>query len=148
MTDHPLPLERSDVERLMPHAGDMCLIDRVETWDETRLQARCWSHRQADHPLARDGRLSIWHALEYGAQAMAIHGGLLAARQGQQLGQGLLAGARDLVFTRATLSDLAGDLEIEVTQQFAQMGSLIYDFRIETQGHCLATGTATVVGRP
>lgn len=141
------PLERDRFVQLMPHAGRMCLVDRIERWDEQSLDARCWSHRAADHPLARDGRLAALHAIEYGAQAMAVHGALLAERDGERLARGFLAGARDLRFQRERLDDLADDLEIAVERRFAQAGSLIYAFRIDAGGEPVADGMATVVSR-
>ena len=67
------------IETLLPHAGRMRLIDRVVSYDEQTIVCESDSHRAADHPLAEAGVLSIICGLEYGAQAMAIHGALLAA---------------------------------------------------------------------
>ena len=35
----------------IPHAGRMCLLDRVECWDTQRIRCRARSHRDADNPL-------------------------------------------------------------------------------------------------
>ena len=68
------------IETLLPHAGRMRLIDRVVSYDEQTIVCESDSHRAADHPLAEAGVLSIVCGLEYGAQAMAIHGALLGKR--------------------------------------------------------------------
>ena len=72
------------IETLLPHAGRMRLIDRIVSYDEQRIVCESDSHRAPDHPLADGGALSIICGLEYGAQVMAIHGGLLAAAQPQR----------------------------------------------------------------
>ena len=54
---------------LIPHGGSMCLLEAVDSWDETRVTCRSATHRRPDHPLRRDGHLSAVHLLEYAAQA-------------------------------------------------------------------------------
>ena len=63
----------------LPHAGRMCLLERVETWDGESITCIASSHRDADNPLRANGRLHAVCGVEYAAQAMALHGSLLAA---------------------------------------------------------------------
>ena len=56
----------------------MCLLDRVEAWDRQRLSCSAISHLASDNPLRRRGRLAGLCGAEYGLQAAAVHGGLLA----------------------------------------------------------------------
>lgn len=63
----------------IPHQGDMCLLDRVVKWDEQRIQCQAGSHRLGDNPLRSRDRLSAACGIEYAAQAMAVHGALLAS---------------------------------------------------------------------
>ena len=140
-------LERADFVDLIPHAGPMCLIERVADWDDDHLRALTAGHRDPDHPLARGGRLAALHALEFAAQAMAIHGALRAARAGTTLAPGFLAGARHLALHAARLDDRPGDLVIDVERRFAQQGDLIYGFSVAAGDTPLATGSATVVAR-
>jgi len=69
----------------------MCLLDTVVGWDDERIHLETDSHRRADKPLRSDGVLRAVHLCEYGAQAMAVHGGLLAQRAGTVAAPGLLA---------------------------------------------------------
>ena len=71
-------LAHAELEALIPHAGGMCLLDTVESWDAETIHCRSLSHLRADNPLREKGRLAALHLAEYGAQAMAVHGGLLA----------------------------------------------------------------------
>src|SRR5436853_7541423 len=69
-------LGRDEIQRRVPHAGAMCLLDMV-----TRCDASCIECEAAapvgGHPLARDGGVPAVAAVEYAAQATAVHGALL-----------------------------------------------------------------------
>ena len=74
-------IARADDDFLVRQAmqkGAMSLIDEIVAWDADAIDAIANSHRRADHPLRSDERLRSVHLCEYGAQAMAIHGGLIA----------------------------------------------------------------------
>ena len=75
-------IDKSEIRRLIPHSGTMCLLDGVVRWDDDSIVCITNTHRDANNPLRRDGQLSAVHALEYGAQAAAIHGGLRARAAG------------------------------------------------------------------
>jgi predicted hotdog family 3-hydroxylacyl-ACP dehydratase len=77
-------IEKSEIRCLIPHAGTMCLLDGVEAWDMRSIVCVSSTHRSVANPLRRDGRLSALHAFEYGAQAAAVHGGLLARSSGHR----------------------------------------------------------------
>lgn len=141
-------MQRESFSHLVPHAGRMLLIDRVVSWNERSLRASCRSHLSMDHPLRREGELSVVHALEYGAQAMAVHGGLLAERSGEPIASGFLASGRNLRFFRSRLDDLADELDIEVNMQHVQEGSLIYTFRVSASELLVAEGMAIVMTKP
>ena len=71
-----LPIEVGRIRELLPHAGSMCLLERVVECDAKSI--RCETRTQVDraNPLRRDGPLSSVCAIEYAAQAMALHGAL------------------------------------------------------------------------
>ena len=73
---------RHDIEAIIPHKGAMCLWDEVVDWDAQCIRLRSSGHRHAAHPLRSDGCLRAVHLCEYGAQAMAVHGGLRGAAAG------------------------------------------------------------------
>jgi len=72
-------LDRAWIESRIPHHGSMCLLDEVIGWDAERITCTSSSHRSADNPLRARGRLGIACGIEYAAQAMAVHGALIAA---------------------------------------------------------------------
>ena len=71
-------LDRSQIERRIPHAGAMCLLDAVRRWDATTIACEAGAPTAA-HPLARSGVVPAIAAVEYAAQAAAVHGALLDA---------------------------------------------------------------------
>ena len=71
-----MTLDRAGIERRVPHAGAMCLLDAVTQWDATHITCVACAPG-ATHPLARDGAVPAIAAVEYAAQATAVHGALL-----------------------------------------------------------------------
>ncbi|SDE08860.1 phosphotransferase [Aquimonas voraii] len=142
-----LPDSRFEIEQLIPHAGGMCLLERVIAFDESGLHAQSDAHRDPAHPLRREGRLSALHLCEYGAQAMAVHGGLLAARDGRTAPPGLLVSLRGVELSREFIDELPGPLDV-YAQDVADSGAgWQCGFRIEHAGEVLATGRAAVLRR-
>ena len=63
----------------LPHAGRMCLLERLESWDGDSIICIATSHRDTDNPLRSGGHLHAVAGVEYAAQAMALHGNLLSS---------------------------------------------------------------------
>ena len=134
-----------DIEALIPHKGGMCLWDEVVAWDAQRIRLRTGSHRDAANPLRSDDRLRAVHLCEYGAQAMAVHGGLLARDAGAAAKPGLLVALRGVELRVARIDDLPGALECEAQALARGEGSQQYAFRIFHAGEIIAEGRAAVM---
>lgn len=132
------------IASLVPHAGRMCLLERVIRWDEESLTAATATHRDPAHPLAQGGRLRAIHLCEYGAQAMAVHGGLIAAARGGRARPGLLVSLRDVELRCDFVHELAGELIVEARRLHASDSAWQYEFRVTHDGQRLAQGRATV----
>lgn len=142
-------LDQDAIRTLIPHAGGMCLIERVLAWDAVQIQCETNSHRAADLPLREAGRLAAICAIEYGAQAMAIHGGLLAQAAGEPVGQGgYLAAVRGVHLHRDTLHDIKHPLRIHASRLGGAGGSFIYAIRVEAGGEPVAEARVTVMTQP
>jgi predicted hotdog family 3-hydroxylacyl-ACP dehydratase len=128
----------------LPHRGAMSLLDEVVAWDGARLHARATSHASPGHPLRREGRLPIACAIEYGAQAAAAHGALLAA-DAPPSAAGFLASVRGVTFHAARLDDIADPLDIEVERAGEGAGAVLYAFRVSAAGRALAEGRVAIV---
>lgn len=57
----------------MPHSGDMCLINKVLSVDDTAIEVLAKVEDSDSHPLACDNRLSVLLLPEFAAQAAALH---------------------------------------------------------------------------
>jgi predicted hotdog family 3-hydroxylacyl-ACP dehydratase len=123
----------------------MCLLDEVAGWDATTIHARSASHVRADNPLRSDDRLRALHLCEYGAQAMALHGGLLARAAGGAAAPGYLVSLRDVDLRVARVDDLAGMLDVHAERLLGGDGSWQYAFRVEHAGATIASGRAAVI---
>ncbi|HKU13987.1 MAG TPA: hypothetical protein VJQ52_06300 [Steroidobacteraceae bacterium] len=136
------------VSSLVPQQGSMCLLERVVEWDERHVVLETASHRSPTNPLRINGRLRALHLCEYGAQAMAAHGGLRGTVTGVQPKPGMLVSLRAVRFTRDYVEDLPGDLRVEAECLQADAASLQYRFRITHGDEVLAEGRAAVVLSP
>ena len=94
----------------------MCLLECVEEWDEQGIQCRATSHRALDNPLRANGRLGTACGIEYAAQAMAVHGALLAPPDSTAARVGYLVSVRGTRMHVARLDDIAADLHYQARQ--------------------------------
>ena len=140
-------LPKSEWSQLIPHQGAMCLLDRVQSWDGERIHALSDSHTRLDNPLRSDGLLRAVHLCEYGAQAMAVHGALLAREQGGAAQPGLLVALRDVHLHAIRIDDLPDTLDIVAEKLMHSASSWQYKFRISHGEILLAEGRATVMLR-
>ncbi len=129
----------------IPHRDDMCLLDRVVAWDEHRLRCVAGSHRLADNPLRANDRLSAVCAIEYAAQAMAVHGALLDAAENTRPRAGMLVSVRETAIHTLRLDNLAADLDIEVECIHRNAANILYRFKVQADGKPLADGRAAVI---
>src|ERR1700761_564529 len=107
---------REDILALIPHAGAMCLLDRVEHWDGSGITCLSTRYGAADNPMRRtDGSLGTACGIEIAAQAMALHGRLSAPGQGPP-SPGLLVSLRDVRLRAASFSPEAGPLTVTARQ--------------------------------
>ena len=138
-------MSRAEILTLVPHQGAMCLWDEVVEFDAGSIRLRAFNHRDAAHPLRHRDRLHAVHLGEYGAQAMAVHGGLLARAAGVGVKAGMLVALRDLVLHVSRIDDLPGALEAQAQCLMADASGSQYRFLITHDGATLASGRAAVL---
>lgn len=141
-------MRREAIQALIPHQGAMCLWDEVLDWDATRIRLRAGNHRDPAHPLRGSQGLRAVHLCEYGAQAMAVHGGLRARDAGGRAQPGLLVALRAVELHVARIDGLAGDIEGEAEALVESDAGWQYAFRIRHAGQLLAEGRAAVLLEP
>ena len=168
----PQTLARDGIAALIPHSGAMCLLARLEAWDRQRIVCVATNHRDADHPLRTRSGLLAPCAIEYAAQAMALHGTLIGQAAGTPATPGYLASARGVRLHVLRLDDLAleglvaavaaaaadaadvadrcagrarDELRIEATRQAGDARQILYAFTVSHAGRPIADGRAAVV---
>ncbi len=75
MVAPPLP-DRATIASLIPHQGNMCLIDEVLRWDAQCIHAKSTTLHQRFNPLLHNGELHCVVLVEYAAQVAAVHAAL------------------------------------------------------------------------
>ena len=138
-------LDRAGIAERIPHAGSMCLLGGLDAWDRDHIVCRASSHREPTHPLRTASGLLAPCALEYAAQAMALHGALMGEDVGSSATPGYLASARGVRLHRLRLDDLDGDLRIEARRSAGDDRQILYTFAVSHAGEPVADGRATVV---
>jgi len=128
----------------IPHQGDMCLLDRVESWNETRIVCRARSHQAEANPLRHEGRLGIANGIEYAAQAMAVHGALLAGDD-KRPAAGFLTSVRNVRWHHQRLDDLAGELTISADRLSGNEATILYEFSLHCGDDPILSGRASVM---
>lgn len=136
-------LTKDELDSLLPHAGAMRLLDRVESWDASTIRCGTESHRDPANPLRQNGLLGVAAGLEYAAQAMGVHVGLLDGRPaGGSIGY--VGGLRDVTFGTDRLDDCPGALTIDATRLFADNRSFMYRFAVSCHGREVLAGRASI----
>jgi predicted hotdog family 3-hydroxylacyl-ACP dehydratase len=143
-------LSKADIAARIPHSGPMCLLDRVVSWNNETIICEANNHRDQDHPLARDGMLDTMVAIEYAAQAMAVHGALIAENaasiaQSDGPKMGYLASVRDVSCAIPFLHELSSPLRIEATRLMGEETRVLYEFKVSSSEQLCAQGRAAVV---
>ncbi len=138
-------IDRAALAALIPHAGSMCLLDLVESWDAQQIRCLSTSHRDPAHPLLSAGSLSALHLIEYGAQAMAVHGGLLAQQLGRRAAPGMLAAIRNLQLSIDELQHLQDPLCVAASKRLVSASGSLYDFEVHAGSRLLACGRLSVI---
>jgi predicted hotdog family 3-hydroxylacyl-ACP dehydratase len=143
LTSPSSSLDRAAIARLIPHQGAMCLLARVEEWTPTAIRCSAVSHADAGNPLRRESRLSALCGIEYGLQAMAVHGALVDGAAPQPTG--FLSSLRGVRVTDRDLAAIEAPLRIEAELLLRQERGFIYRFSVASDGEALVAGQAAII---
>ena len=143
--NQPSTLDRDAIAKLIPHSGSMCLLAGMTRWSDTQIVCTATSHRDTRNPLRTARGLLSPCAIEYAAQAMALHGALVGQAAASAVGPGYLASTRGVQLHLLRIDELVGDLRIEVTRLAGDDKQIMYSFNVTHQGDPVADGRATVV---
>ena len=119
------------VAELLPHDGQMVLLDRVIEYDQESLVAEV---AVRDDGLFGDGKIvPAWLAIEYMAQTVAAHGGMMCYLEGKPINLGFLLGTRRYNCNVSTLN-VGTKLTIKVERLIQDQGLGVFLCQVSGQG--------------
>jgi len=134
--------ELPDLAVLLPHSGPMRLLARVLSHAAERTVCAV---DPAASELFRDaeGRVPGWVALEWMAQCIAAHGGLVARISGRPPAPGMLVGAKRVELERR---DFAPGETLEVEARYTGGAGALAAFAcsLRAGGEIVASGSLSV----
>ena len=148
----PIDIER--IRELVPHAGTMCLLERVIDYSAHSIHCRTRSHADPANPLRRSGHLSSVCGIEYAAQAMALHDALKHSfttetqAKSSKLGRprhGYLVSVRQVDCHTRYLDTIAAALDVRADHVFGDASGMVYSFKVNAGEILLITGRASVM---
>lgn len=136
-----ITLDRAGIEARLPHGQSMCLLDSVLHWDAGGIHCVA---RAADaaHPLARDGVVPAVAAVEYAAQAAAVHGALLEGRHLPR--PGMLAKIGELTLHADHVPAKEGSVAVRAARLGDGPSGCLYRFEVHCGDRPLASGRLMV----
>lgn len=137
-------MNRDWIAERIPHHGNMCLLDAVSAWSPDHIECVAAGHTDPTHPLRAADRLGAANGIEYAAQAMAVHGALVAGSDAAPR-QGYLASVRSVSLHVARLDDLPGLLRVRAERLSGDGNQVLYRFSLHHGERCLLEGRAAVV---
>jgi predicted hotdog family 3-hydroxylacyl-ACP dehydratase len=138
-------IDAAQIALLIPHHGTMCLLANVKTFDANNIHCFAISHRFPTNPLRENNMLHAVCAVEYAAQAMAVHGALLSQKNASTPRSGRLASVRSVEIFAMRLDDILENLDIHATLMMRDENSMMYEFTISIPSKILLQGKATVI---
>lgn len=136
-------MDKHWIAERIPHQGSMCLLDQVVRWSEDEIICQATSHLQPDNPLRANGQLGSSCLIEYAAQAMAIHGALLAG-DAPAPKSGYLASVRQVCWHQPRIDQLDAALTIHATRLSGNHLTVMYQFEVHA-GELLISGRASAI---
>lgn len=148
-------MERAEFSRYLPHSGPMLLLNRVESWCQKSIECSAVSHNDVNNPLRINGRLSTVHAIEYGAQAAAIHLFAIASVTAEpELSEHILRDdkivflgvVRDFECSEIYLDEVPGSV-LNLRSELISSASRIYQYHVSASinGRLLAHGSISLI---
>jgi predicted hotdog family 3-hydroxylacyl-ACP dehydratase len=122
----------------------MCLLDSVVDWNEAAIHCRARTHRDAQHPLRLDGRLGAVHAIEYAAQAMALHGALIGGDGAAASRPGYIGAVRAVELHATVIPASAEALDIRAERIDGGERHVVYGFSVSADQQPVASGRISI----
>jgi len=120
-----------DVADVIPHTGDMVLLDRIIDYDDQGLTAELVV--RGDGLLGDDQAVPAWAGIEYMAQTIAAYVGIKARQANEPIRMGFLLGTRRYSSNVAAFK-VGATLTIRAEKIMQDDGLGVFDCRIMGAG--------------
>jgi len=144
-----MQLEIEQLRQLLPHQGSMCLLERVLECNESSIVCSTTTHLDPENPLRSASGLGSATAIEYAAQAMALHARLQArtddAQPARQTGHGVLGSVRGCQMLSPHLDTYDEPLFVQASLVSGDGTMALYSFEVGGKTKAIVTGRATVL---
>ncbi len=120
------------ISDLIPHAGNMVLIKTVQSCDQDDIICTTDTHFSPTNPLRNAHGLPISAALEYGAQAIALHGAMNKS-QSEKSPKALIVAVRQADWTTDWLHTIDSELIIQASIATRMNALARYTFKISSK---------------
>ncbi len=137
----------ADLYQHLPHGGNMQLIKKVKAWDEHSIHCQTNSHLSRSNPLLDASHLPATSAIEYAAQALALHGVIKKQAKGllDQANKAFVVSAKGLHFDQVNLSQFEQTLDVSATVLIGNSQSAVYSVQVSAGDHCFLKGDLGVM---
>ncbi|MGR9088064.1 MAG: ApeP family dehydratase [Gammaproteobacteria bacterium] len=126
-----LDLNRLKIKDIVPHSGAMVLLDRILSVDDQSLSAEFVV--RGDGLLGSERTVPAWAGIEYMAQAIAAHVGIMAKLRGEAIKMGYLLGTRRYSCNAAEFR-VGSTFKVEVARILQDDQLAVFDCRIRGCG--------------
>lgn len=126
------PICSKDIAKLIPHTGNMVLLDEISQWDNNSITATALSKTLHDNPLLEESDNYHFDSIlliEYAAQAAAVHAALLASGLGEQR-PAYIGAVKNVAIMQPSL-DPTLTTTIKASMLLANASGAIYDFECQ-----------------
>lgn len=161
VTQEPLAkplLQRMNAEefgRFLPHKPPMLLLETVESWDAESIECTATSQNDEQNPLRINGRVASVHAMEYGAQAAAIHLSLMAQSAAEPVAEleqyspdriVFLGIVRDFELVQQYLDEQPGSV-MQIRSELVSIAPRVFQYRVSARiaGQLCAQGIISLI---
>jgi predicted hotdog family 3-hydroxylacyl-ACP dehydratase len=121
----------NNVTELVPHSGDMVLLDRIVDFDEQGLTAELIV--RGDELFSPGPRVPAWVGIEYMAQTVAAYVGVKAKQVNDPIRLGFLLGTR-FYNSNVAAFEVGATLTIRVEKIIQDDGLGVFECRILGEG--------------
>ncbi len=116
---------------IMPHAGIMVLLDKVLSYDQQSMVVKTTVRN--DGLFGNEQTIPAWLGIEYMAQTVAAHGGMMCYLAGKPINVGFLVGTRRYNCNIATFK-VGTILTISVERVMGDQGLCVFFCQVVGEG--------------